>query len=151
MEVFRKEDIMNRLLLIVLILGLTLLPIGCGQDIIRNYMDETLGAYVADYRIVVASDPGLGFFGRYAVVTAVYDPQTQGVSFLWNLNEVEEEIPAEGYMVYAAHDAISVVGSFQKRTGDETGFSVEIWRGGELIQQDETTDPWGMVMVGGIG
>jgi hypothetical protein len=150
MEAFGKENIMKKLLLIVSILTLTLLPIGCAQDLIRTNMDKLVGGYIADYRITLKSDPGLPFSGSYMVVTAVYDPQIQNPSFIYNMYDVEGEMPPEGYMDYVAHDAIAVVGSFQKRTGDETKLTVEIWAGAEPVGSGDTTDAYGMVMVGGV-
>jgi hypothetical protein len=140
---------MKRVLLI-LILALALLPIGCAQNTIRNYMDQMLGTHIVDYKITLVGDPGLDFSGRYTVVTPVYDPQTQNLAFNYDVYSVEGQIPPEGYMVYAAHDAIAVAASFQKRTADWTEFRVELWQGTDEIQQDATTDPWGMVMAAAI-
>jgi len=136
--------------LLILILALVLVPIGCVQDTIRNYMDQMLGGHIVDYKITLVGDPGLDFSGRYTVVTPIYDPQTQNLDFNYDVYSVEGQIPPVGYMVYAAHDAIAVAGSFQKRTADWTEFRVELWQGTDIIQQDETTDPYGMVMAAGI-
>lgn len=140
---------MKRVLLI-LILALALLPMGCVQDTIRNYADELVGGYTADYRITLVSDPGMPFEGRYMVVTTIWDTETQSLGFLYDIYDIEGEIPPAGYMEYVAHDAVAVAGSFQKRTGDYIEFSVELWEGLDQIEQDETTEPWGMVMVGGL-
>jgi hypothetical protein len=142
---------MKRLLLIVSILAFTLLPMGCAQDLIRTNLDQLIGGYVADYRITLVSEPGLPFSGRYFSVTVIYDPEIQSPSFLFNPIDVEETImPPEGYIDYVCHDAISVVGSFQKRTGDYTELTVEIWAGAEAVGEDSTSEPYGMVMVGGV-
>ena len=140
---------MKRVLLI-LILALALLPMGCVQDTIRNYADQYVGGYTTDYRITLVSDPGMPFSGRYLVITTVWDPDAETLVFLYDLYDVEGEIPPAGYMEYVAHDAVAVVGSFQKRTGDYIEFSVELWEGAEKIQVDETTEHWGMVFVGGV-
>jgi len=144
-----RRNIVKRVLLI-LILALALLPIGCVQNAIRNYADEYVGAYTADCRITLVSDPGMPFSGRYLVITTVWDPAAQTIVFLYDLYDIEGEIPPAGYMEYLARDAVAVAGSFQKRTGDHVEFSAELWKGTERIEVDETTDPWGMVMVAGL-
>lgn len=143
---------MKRLLLIIPIFALVLVLTGCNvQDMIRNYMDETIEGFNANYRLTLVSDsPGLNFTGKYAVVTAAYDPETQSLDFIWNLHDAEGQIPPEGYMEYTAHDAVAVVGAFQKRAGNTTLLRVEVWRDADLMEHDETTEPSGVVFAGGI-
>jgi len=143
---------MRRVLLILtLILTLALLPIGCVQNAIRDYVDEYVGTYTADCRIALVSAPGMPFSGTYVVVTTYWDPAAQTLVFVADQYDVEGEIPPSGYIEYLARDAVAVAGSFQKRSGDENvEFSVELWEGTERIEVEETTDAWGMVTVAGL-
>ena len=137
---------MKRLLLLISILALVLVPIGCADigSMIEDTIEDALAGLRADYTIDVGGTAGLNFSGRYVVATAAYDPDTY-VVFSTDSYDVSGNISEE----YTVEDAISIGGMFQKQAVNGT-LEVEIWRGGELIDSDETTDPWGAVLVTAI-
>jgi len=137
---------MKRLLLLISILALVLLPIGCMdiESMVKDTIEEALAGLRADYTIDVGGTEGLNFSGRYVVVSAAYDPDTY-VVFSSDSYDVSGNISKQ----YTVEDAISIGGMFQKQAVNGT-LEVEIWRGGELIDSDETTDPWGAVLVTAI-
>lgn len=141
---------MKRVLLIISILALVLLPMGCVPSI-PDLIENTLAGLRADYTIKVSSDlTGLNFTGQYQVVFATYNSETGNVDFSWDRHDVEGQIPSAGYVEYTAQDAIAAVSYFQKQIGDDTLLRVEIWSNGDLVDWEETTDPWGVAAAGGI-
>lgn len=139
-----------RRVLLILIVVLALLPIGCVQNAIRDYVDEYVGTYTADCKVALVSDPGMPFSGTYVVVTTYWDPERETLVFMADQYDVEGEIPPAGYIEYLARDAVAIAGSFQKRSGDYVEFTVELWEGTERIEVEDTTEPWGMVTVAGL-
>jgi len=137
---------MKRLLLLISILALVLLPIGCMdiESMVEDTIEEALAGLRADYTIDVGGTEGLNFSGRYVVVSAAYDPDTY-VVFSSDSYDVSGNISKQ----YTVEDAISIGGMFQKQAVNGT-LEVEIWKGGDLIDSDETTDPWGAVLVTAI-
>ena len=139
------------ILILILILASALLPIGCVQNAIRDYVDEYVGTYTADCKVALVSDPGMPFSGTYVVITTFWDPEAETLVFVADQYDVTGEIPPAGYIEYLARDAVAVAGSFQKRSGDDViEFSVELWEGTERIQVEEPKEPWGMVTVAGL-
>jgi len=132
---------MKRLLLIVSILALVLVPVGCAGNVVQNTIEQALAELRADYTIKVDGTGGLNFTGRYVVVTAAYDPESY-VAFSSDSYDVSGNVSKQ----YTVEDAISIGGMFQKLSEEGT-LAIEIWRGGELVDSDETTDPWGAVLV----
>ena len=134
---------MKRLLLLISILALVLVPIGCADigSMIEDTIEDALEGLRADYTIKVGGTAGLNFSGRYVVVSAAYDPDTY-VVFSTDSYDVSGNVSEQ----YTVEDIISVGGMFQKQAVNGT-LEVEIWRGGELIDSDETTDPWGAILV----
>lgn len=134
---------MKKLLLIISILALVLVPIGCNvQDLAKNAIEEMLTNATSTYTIKVSSNvTGLNFTGKYTWVNAAYDPEAW-VVFSSDSEDVTGNVPKQ----YTVLDVISVGGMFQKQAVNGT-LEVEIWRGGELIDSDETTDPWGAILV----
>ena len=132
---------MRRLLLIVSILALVLVPIGCAGNVVQSTIEQALADLRADYTIQVGGTEGLNFTGRYVVVTASYDPDNY-VLFNTHSYDVSGNVSVQ----YTVEDVISVGGMFQKQAVNGT-LEVEIWRSGDLIDSDETTDPWGAVLV----
>jgi hypothetical protein len=134
---------MKILLLLISILALILLPIGCADigSMIEDTIEDALEGLRADYTIEVGGTAGLNFSGRYVVVTAAYDPDTYVV-----FNTDSYDVSGNVSKQYTIEDAISVGGMFQKQAVNGT-LEVEIWSGGELIDSDETTDPWGAILV----
>jgi hypothetical protein len=138
---------MKKLLLIISIFALVLLPIGC----MGNIIESTLEGLKSDYMVKVSSNViGLNVTGEYQAVFAVYNSETGNVDFSWNRSAVEGQIPPAGYIQYTADDAIAVVGWFQKLSANATLLRVEVWSNGDLIDWEETTDPWGVAAAGGI-
>jgi len=137
---------MKRLLLLISILALVLLPTGCTDigSMIEDTIEEALVGLRADYMIDVGGTEGLNFSGRYVVVSAAYDPDTY-VVFSSDSYDVSGNIPKQ----YTIEDAISIGGMFQKQAVNGT-LEVKIWKGGDLIDSAETTDPWGAVLVTAI-
>jgi len=137
---------MKRLLLLISILALVLVPIGCIdiEGTIGDTIEDTLEGVRADYTIEVGGTAGLNFSGRYVVVTAAYDPETW-VAFSSDPYDVTGNVSEQ----YTLEDVISVGGMFQKQAVNGT-LEVEIWRGGELIDSANTTDPWGAVLITAI-
>jgi hypothetical protein len=138
---------MKRLLLLILILALFLLPMGCGgveEGIINSMVSDMMEKITADFTIKVGGTIGLNFTGEYEVWFLHYDPDTQSVVYTKDSYTVEGQVPQE-YTFEG--DATAVI--FQKRTGDYSLLSVEIWRGEELVAWPETTEPWGAVWVNG--
>ena len=137
---------MKRLLLLISILALVLVPIGCTDigSMIEDTIEDALEGLRADYTIDVGGTAGLNFSGRYVVVTAAYDPDTY-VVFSSDSYDVSGNISKQ----YTVEDAISIGGMFQKQAVNGT-LEVEIWKGGDLIDSDETTNPWGAVLVTAI-
>jgi hypothetical protein len=134
---------MKRLLLLISILAIVLVPIGCADmgSMIEDTIEDALEGLSAEYTIKVGGTVGLNFSGRYVVVNAAYDPDTY-VGFSTDSYDVSGNVSEQ----YTVEDAISVGGMFQKQAVNGT-LEVEIWRGGELIDSDETTDPWGAVLI----
>lgn len=134
---------MKRLLLIIPIIALVLLPIGCMdvESMLEDQITEALEGLSSTYTIKVGGTAGLNFSGRYVVASAAYDPETW-VDFSSDSYDVSGNVSEQ----YTVEDVISVGGMFQKQAVNGT-LEVEIWRGGELIDSDETTDPWGAVLV----
>jgi hypothetical protein len=134
---------MKRLLLLISILTLVLLPIGCADigSMVEDTIEDALEGLRADYTIEVGGTAGLNFSGRYVVVNAAYDPDTY-VVFNTDSYDVSGNVSEQ----YTVEDAISVGGMFQKQAVNGT-LEVEIWRGGELVDSANTTDPWGAVLI----
>lgn len=132
---------MKRLLLIVSMLALVLVPIGCAGNVVQGTIEQALADLRADYMIEVGGTEGLNFTGRYVVVTAAYDPDNY-VIFNTHSYDVSGNVSEQ----YTVVDVISVGGMFQKQAVNGT-LEVEIWRSGDLIDSDETMDPWGAVLV----
>jgi hypothetical protein len=142
---------MKRLLLFISILALALLPIGCIDimGMIKGVTDvtieEVLKTLTSTYTIKVDGTDELNFSGEYMVVTTDFDTENR-VAFSSDPIPVEGQVPKQ----YRVTDATAVAVMFQKQ--DEEGtLRVEIWRGGELIDSAETTDPWGAVLVMSTG
>jgi hypothetical protein len=137
---------MKRLLLLVSILALVLMPSGCGDigSMVEDTIEDALVGLRADYTIGVGGTAGLNFSGRYVVVTAAYDPDNY-VVFNTDTYDVSGNVSEQ----YTVEDVISVGGMFQKQAENGT-LEVEIWRSGDLIDSDNTTDPWGAVLVTAI-
>jgi hypothetical protein len=142
---------MKRLLLFISILALALLPIGCIDimGMIKGVTDvtieEVLKALTSTYTIKVDGTDELNFSGEYMVVTTDFDTENR-VAFSSDPIPVEGQVPKQ----YRVTDATAVAVMFQKQ--DEEGtLRVEIWRGGDLIDSAETTDPWGAVLVMSTG
>jgi hypothetical protein len=142
---------MKRLLLFISILALVLLPIGCTDimDMIKGVtgvtIEEVLKTLTSTYTIKVDGTDELNFSGEYMVVTTDFDPENR-VAFSSDPIPVEGQVPKQ----YRVTDATAVAVMFQKQ--DEEGtLRVEIWRGGDLIDSAETTDPWGAVLVMSTG
>lgn len=147
---------MKRILLSTLIVSLVLLPMGCDLDIesmIKNVIGEMVEGLAATYTIKVISGvgvnaTGLNVTGEYMVVHMEFDPDTDTMEFISESFSVTlTEIPEGDYIEYTFTDAIAASAMFQKRTDDETLLRVEIWRGADLIDWEETTQPWGAVLV----
>jgi len=138
---------MKKLLLIISILALVLVPIGCNvQDLAKNAIEEMLTNATSTYTITVSSNvTGLNFTGKYTWVNAAYDPEAW-VVFSSDSEDVTGNVPKQ----YTVPDVISVGGMFQKQAVNGT-LKVELWRGGDLIDSSETTDPWGAILVTAIG
>lgn len=142
---------MKRLLLLILILALALLPIGCANimDMIKGatgvtieeVLKEVLKGLTSTYTIKVDGTAELDFSGEYMVMTTDFDTENR-VAFSSDPIPVEGQVPKQ----YRVTDATAVAGMFQKQTEEGT-LRVEIWRGGDLIDSAETTDPWGTVLV----
>jgi len=96
----------------------------------------------ADYTIEVTDTEGFNFTGRYVVVTAAYDPVNYVAFDSTSYDVVSENVSKQ----YTVEDAISVGGMFQKLSVNGT-LTVKIWRGGELVDSDSTTEPFGAVLV----
>lgn len=137
------EDVMKKILLIILILALVLLPIGCGDigSMIEDTIEDALEGLRADYTIDVGGTAGLNFTGRYVVVTAAYDPDTY-VVFSSDSYDVTGNVSKQ----YTVEDAISVGGMFQKQAVNGT-LEVEILKGGVVVDSASTTDHYGAVLV----
>jgi hypothetical protein len=143
---------MKRLILFISILALALLPIGCMDNImgmIKGVADvtieEVLKALTSTYTIKVDGTDELNFSGEYMVVTTDFDTENR-VAFSSDPIPVEGQVPKQ----YRVTDATAVAVMFQKQ--DEEGtLRVEIWKGGDLIDSAETTDPWGAVLVMSTG
>jgi len=114
------------------------------ESMVEDTIEEALAGLRADYTIDVGGTEGLNFSGRYVVVSAAYDPDTY-VVFSSDSYDVSGNISKQ----YTVEDAISIGGMFQKQAVNGT-LEVEIWKGGDLIDSDETTDPWGAVLVTAI-
>jgi len=134
---------MKRLLLLISILALVLVPIGCADigSMIKDTIEEALEGLTSTYTIKVGGTAGLNFSGEYVVMSAAYDPDTY-VVFSSDSYDVSGNISKQ----YTVEDAISVGRMFQKKAGNGT-LEVGIWKGGELIDSDETMDPWGAILV----
>jgi hypothetical protein len=142
---------MKRLILFISILALALLPIGCIDimGMIKGVTDvtieEVLKALTSTYTIKVDGTDELNFSGEYMVVTTDFDTENR-VAFSSDPIPVEGQVPKQ----YRVTDATAVAVMFQKQ--DEEGtLRVEIWKGGDLIDSAETTDPWGAVLVMSTG
>lgn len=137
---------MKRLLLFISILALVLLPIGCTGitgmmgGVADVAIEELLKALTSTYTIEVDGTDDLNFSGEYIVVTT--DFVENRVAFSSDPIHVEGQVPKQ----YRVTDATAVAVMFQKE--DEEGtLRVEIWRGRDLIDSAETSDPWGAVLV----
>lgn len=137
---------MKRLLLLVPILALLLLPMGCGgvQGIINSMVSDMMEKTTGDFTIKVDGTFGLNFTGEYEVWFLHYDPDTESVVYTKDSYTVEGQVPEE--YTFESNAAAAI---FQKRTGDYSLLSVEIWRDEELVASRWTTYPWGAVWVNG--
>jgi hypothetical protein len=132
----------QRLLLIISVVALVLLPIGCGTpDMMKDTIESMLAQFTATYTIEVGGTEGLNFSGEYLVLTQEYDPVNYVVSYSYSYN-VSGDVPAR----YAAENAVSVVGMFQKKSEEGT-LEVKILKREELIDSANTSDGWGTVLV----
>ncbi len=147
---------MRKLLLAVLVVALMILPMGCDLDVegmIRDVVEEMLEDMTTTYTIKVISGvgvnaTGLNVTGEYTVVTVEYDADTDSMEFVSESYTVlTTEIGAGEYMEIEVLEALAVSAMFMKKTGDETALTVEIWEGGVEIDSEETTEPWGAVLV----
>jgi predicted small secreted protein len=138
-----KENIMKKLLLIISILVLALLLIGCMdiEGMVRDTIEEALEGLGGNYTIEVGGTEGLDFSGSYEAVYAAYNPEN-GVALSTESYNVTGNVSEE----YTVDGAIAVVTMFQKRDVMGT-LEVRIWRGAELVDSAETTEPWGAVLV----
>ena len=138
---------MKKLLLLVPILALLLLPMGCGgieEGIINSMFSDMLEKLTGNFTIKVGGTDGLNFTGEYEVWLLHYDPDTEKVVYTKDSYTVEGQVPEE----YTFEANVSPV-IFQKRTGDYSLLSVEIWRDDVLLTWRETSEPWGAVWVNG--
>jgi len=151
-----KEDIMRKILLGVLVVALVLLPMGCDLDIegmIRDVVEEMIGDLTTTFTIRVISGvggnaTGLNVTGEYMVVTVEYDADTDSMEFVSQSFPVPlTEIELGEYIEFTVVDALAVSAMFMKKTEDETVLRVEIREGEVLIDWEETTEPWGAVLV----
>ena len=108
-------------------------------------IEEVLKALTSTYTIKVDGTDELNCSGEYMVVTTDFDTENR-VAFSSDPIPVEGQVPKQ----YRVNDATAVAVMFQKQ--DEEGtLRVEIWRGGDLIDSAETTEPWGAVLVMSTG
>ena len=133
---------MKRLLLLIPILALLLLPMGCGviEGIINSRANALIQNYTGNYTIRVGGTVGVNFTGEYEAWLFHFEPDTQKIVYTKDSYIVEGQVPEE-YTFEGASTAVI----FQKRTGDWTLLTVEIWRDEVLLAWRETTDPWGFV------
>jgi len=138
---------MKRLLILIPILAALLLPMGCGnleEGIINSMVSDMMEKLTGNFTIKVGGTAGLNFTGEYEVWYLHYDPDTQSVRYTKDSYTVEGQVPEE--YTFEGNGAAVI---FQKRTGDYSQLSVEIWRDEVLAAWPETTDPWGAVWVPG--
>jgi len=149
---------MKKLLLGALVVALVLLPMGCDVDIegmIRDVVEGMIGDLTTTFTIKVMSVPvvgvnatGLNVTGEYMVVSVEYDEGTDSMEFISQSYPVElTEIEMGEYIEFTVEEALAVSAMFTKRTDDETKLRVEIREGENLIDWEETTEPWGAVLV----
>ena len=139
---------MKRLLLLVPILALLLLPMGCGgveEGIINSMVSDMMEKLTGNFTIKVGGTDGLNFTGEYEVWYLHYDPDSECVRYTKDSYTVEGQVPEE----YTFEGNVAAV-ILQKRTGDYSQLSVEIWRDEVLAAWRETTDPWGAVWIEGV-
>jgi hypothetical protein len=138
---------MKRLLLLVPILALLLLPLGCGgleEGIINSMVSDMMQKIQGNFTIEVGGTEGLNFTGEYEVWFLHYDPDTQSVVYTKDSYTVDGQVPE----VYTCEgNAVAVM--FQKQSDDYGELGVEIWRDEEEVAWRWTSEPWGVVWVGG--